>query len=406
MKDVLKKLFKNFAVLLLISAILGIIVGIVAGEKASVLSPFGTIFTRLLGMVVPVLVFFSISSSFANIGDAKKLTRWAGKVIGYFLLTTFIGTIIGIVCGLIFKPGQGLTIPDAEYEVTTITAQMFIDWLPSNAVGCLAEGNTIQIVFLSIFVGLATVFMPDGKSKETLVNLLNAGQDLCLQIIKGIMYYAPIGIFALMAASLSSLQGSFLGEMANFLLAVTIGFAVHIVLCYFGMIKFIAKLNPIRFTKKLFPALITAFTTTSSAGTMPVTLQCTKDIGVDDEVADFGIPLGVTFNMDSMAVEIPLYIMLGMYAVGTAPNVGQLVLFALMGVAFSIGCAGVPGGGLAIAVILVNAFGLPVEVVGWIAAVFFYLDVTGTTMNIWGDAVCTAIVAKSEGLFDENKFNA
>ncbi len=406
MKDVLKKLFKNFAVLLLISAILGIIVGIVAGEKASVLSPFGTIFTRLLGMVVPVLVFFSISSSFANIGDAKKLTRWAGKVIGFFLLTTFIGTLIGIACGLIFKPGQGLTIPDAEYEVTTITAQMFIDWLPSNAVGCLAEGNTIQIVFLSIFVGLATVFMPDGKSKETLVNLLNAGQDLCLQIIKGIMYYAPIGIFALMAASISSLQGSFLGEMANFLLAVTIGFAVHIVLCYFGMIKFIAKLNPIRFTKKLFPALITAFSTTSSAGTMPVTLQCTKDIGVDDEVADFGIPLGVTFNMDSMAVEIPLYIMLGMYAVGTAPNVGQLVLFALMGVAFSIGCAGVPGGGLAIAVILVNAFGLPVEVVGWIAAVFFYLDVTGTTMNIWGDAVCTTIVAKSEGLFDENKFNA
>ena len=406
MKDVLKKLFKNFAVLLLISAILGIIVGIAVGEKASVLSPFGTVFTRLLGMVVPVLVFFSISSSFANIGDAKKLTRWAGKVIGYFLLTTFIGTLIGIACGLIFKPGQGLTLPDAEYEVTTITAQMFIDWLPSNAVGCLAEGNTIQIVFLSIFVGLATVFMPDGKSKKTLVNLLNAGQDLCLQIIKGIMYYAPIGIFALMAASISSLQGSFLGEMANFLIAVTLGFAVHIVLCYFGMIKFIAKLNPIKFTKKLFPALITAFTTTSSAGTMPVTLQCTKDIGVDDEVADFGIPLGVTFNMDSMAVEIPLYIMLGMYAVGTAPNVGQLILFALMGVAFSIGCAGVPGGGLAIAVILVNAFGLPVEVVGWIAAVFFYLDVTGTTMNIWGDAVCTAIVAKSEDLFDEEKFNA
>lgn len=406
MKDTLKKIFKNFAVLLLVSAVLGIIVGIIFGEKAAVLSPFGTVFTRLLGMTVPVLVFFSISSSFANIGDAKKLTRWAGKVIGFFLLTTFIGTIIGIICGLIFKPGQGLTLPDAEYEVTAITAQMFIDWLPSNAVGCLAEGNTIQIVFLSIFVGLATVFMPDGKSKEFLVNLLNAGQDLCLQIIKGIMYYAPIGIFALMAASISSLQGSFLGEMTNFLLAVTIGFAVHIAICYFGMIKFIAKLSPIKFTKKLFPALITAFSTTSSAGTMPVTLQCTKDIGVEDEVADFGIPLGVTFNMDSMAVEIPLYIMLGMYAVGTAPNVGQLILFALMGVAFSIGCAGVPGGGLAIAVILVNAFGLPVEVVGWIAAVFFYLDVTGTTMNIWGDAVCTTIVAKSEGLFDEDKFNA
>jgi Na+/H+-dicarboxylate symporter len=168
----------------------------------------------------------------------------------------------------------------------------------------------------------------------------------------------------------------------------------------------LTKLNPFKFFRKMFPALITAFSTTSSAGTMPVTLQCVKDAGVDEQIADFGVPLGVTFNMDSMAVQIPIYIMLGMYAVNTPPNIAQLILFVFMGIAFSIGTAGVPGGGLAIAAILVNAFGLPVEVVGMIAAVFFYLDVTGTTINIWGDAVCVAIVAKSENMLDVNKFNS
>lgn len=135
-------------------------------------------------------------------------------------------------------------------------------------------------------------------------------------------------------------------------------------------------------------------------------LKVFKDCGVDDEIADFGVPLGVTFNMDSMAIEIPLYIMLGMFAIGQTPNIGNLILFVVMGIAFSIGCAGVPGGGLAIAVILVNAFGLPVEVVAWIAAIFFWLDITGTAMNIWGDAVCTTVVAKSEGMLDVDKFNA
>ena len=145
---------------------------------------------------------------------------------------------------------------------------------------------------------------------------------------------------------------------------------MHIVIVYILLFWAITKLNPFTFIKKS-PAIITAFATTSSAGTLPVTLESTKAMGVEDEIADFGIPLGVTFNMDSMAVEIPLYIMLGFYAVGYSPTFGQLIQFVLLGVLFLIGTAGVPGGGLAIAVILVNTFGLPVEVVGWIGAVFF-----------------------------------
>ena len=110
-------------------------------------------------MLVPVLVFFSIASAFANIGDARKLSKWAGKIIGFFLVTTTIGCFLGIVVGLIFKPGQGISLPDATYEVTAISPDMFIEWLPENFLGCIATGNTIQIVFLSIFVGLATVFL-------------------------------------------------------------------------------------------------------------------------------------------------------------------------------------------------------------------------------------------------------
>lgn len=396
----------NFPVILLISAVGGLIAGFIVGEPISIISPLGDIFTRLLFMLVPGIVFFSIASSFANIGDVKKLGRWASKVIGWFLITTLIGTLIGCVGGIIFKPGKGLEIPETDYEVTKMSAQNFIEWLPNNAFGALAEGDIIQIVFFAIFTGIAIVVMPNKKHKKVLEDILNAGQELFLTITKYVMYYAPVGIFALMAVSVGSFKGALIYEMSSFLIAYSIAFVLQIVIVYILIFWVATKLNPITFINKAAPALITAFATVSSAGTLPITLECTKRMGVEDEIADFGIPLGVTFNMDSMAIEIPLYIMLGFYAVGYTPTFGQLVQFVLLGVLFSIGCAGVPGGGLAVAAILVDAFGLPVEVVGWIGAVFFYLDVTGTAMNIWGDMVCTTIVAKSEGMLDESKFNS
>ena len=406
MSSVFRYMNQHFALCLFGAVIVGIVLSFVMGEQVVLLKPLGTIFTRLLVMIVPVLVFFSIASSFANIGDATRMKRWAGKIIGWFVLSMLIATFLGIAMGLIFKPGLGIELHSADFKVTEITVDMFINWLPKNFVGCIAEGNTIQIVFLSIFVGIAVVMMPEGKSKTFLTNILSSSQDLILQIVKGIMYYAPIGVAALMATSIGELKGSFVSQMGSFLAAYSIAFVLQVAIVYFLLLYVIGKINPFRFTRKMFPALITAFTTTSSAATLPVNLRCVKEMGVDKEMTDFGLPLGVTFNMDSMGIEIPLYIMLGMYAVGTAPTIGELFLFVIMGIAFSIGCAGVPGGGLAIAVILVNAFGLPTEVVAWIAAVFFYLDITGTPMNIWGDAVCTAIVASKEGKIDWDKMNS
>ena len=402
----MKKIKFNFAKMLLIAAVLGIGAGYFIGEPISVILPLGTIFTRLLFMLVPGLVFFSIASSFANIADIRKLSQWAGKIIGWFIMTTVIGTVLGTIMGLIFKPGRGLKLPEASYEITKISAKNFIEWLPGNAFASFAEGNIIQIVFFAIFVGIAIVVMPTEKYKNALRNGLNAGQELFLTIIKYVMYYAPIGIFALMATSVATFKGSLLKEMSSFLAAYSIAFLLHIILVYFIMFWIITKLNPFTFVKKAMPALITAFATTSSAGTMPVTLECIKNMGVNDEIADFGVPLGVTFNMDSMALEIPLYIMLGFYAMGINPTFAQVVQFVLLGVLFSIGTAGVPGGGIAIAVILVNTFGLPVQIVGWIAAVFFYLDVTGTAINVWGDMVSVTIAAKKEGMLDIEKFNS
>lgn len=408
MKKIIKGIYSHFALTLLVSVILGVVLGLVMGDSASALKPLGTIFTRLLVMMVPVLVLFSISSSFANIGDAKKLSRWGGKVILWFLFTTFIAIVLGIICGEIFKPGVGASIAGYEgVEASGITIDNYIEWLPANFLGCIAEGDTVQIVFLAMFIGIAVVTMKDGdETKSAVTRFLNHGMDLVLKIIQGIMYYAPIGIIGLTASGVSSMKDSFMETMGSFLIAYTVAWVAQVVICYFGLLAVVGKVNPIKFTKKMFPALITAFTTTSSSGTLPVTLKCTKDMGVDDEVADFGIPLGVTFNMDSMGILIPLYIFLGMGVIGQTPDVGDLFIMVVMGIAFSIGCAGVPGGGIAIAAILIEAFGLPTECVGWIAACFFYIDVLGTPMNIWGDSVCSLIVAKSEGRFDKEKFNS
>lgn len=405
MSAFLKKMREHFALTLLISVVVGLILGFALGDNASVLAPFGTVFTRLLKMVVPVLVLFSISSAFANISDAKKLARFGGKTIGWFVVTTTVAAVIGIVAGLIFKPGAGLQITGDAIEAVSVSVDDYIAWLPSNFLGCIANGDTIQIVFLAIFIGIAVVSMKNNERKNSIKNFLNCGMDLVLTIVQGIMYYAPIGVAALTATSVSAMKGALISEMTSFLLAYTVAFVLQIVICYFGLLRVVGKVNPFRFTKKLLPALITAFTSTSSAATLPLTLKCTKDMGVNEEVADFGIPLGCTFNMDSMGLEIPLYIMLGMYAVGQTPSFGNVLMFVLFGIVFSIGCAGVPGGGLAIAVILIDAFGLPTEVVALISAVFFYLDTTGTAMNIWGDAACSVIVSRTENAFDDKKLN-
>ncbi len=406
MSSLLKKIRENFALTLLISVVIGLILGFVLGDNAAVLAPIGTVFTRLLKMMVPILVLFSISSAFANIADAKKLARFGGKTIGWFVCTTTVASIIGIITGLIFKPGQGLQITGEAVEDVAVSIDDYIAWLPENFLGCIAEGNTVQIVFLAIFVGIAVVCVKNLEAKGRIVAFLNSGMGLVLTLIQGIMYIAPLGVAALTATSVASMKGALVSEMGSFLAAYSIAFVLQVVLCYFVLLRVVGKVNPFRFTKKLFPALITAFTSTSSAATLPLTLQCVKEMGVDEEVADFGVPLGCTFNMDSMGLEIPLYIMLGMYAVGQNPSFGNLIMFVLFGIAFSVGCAGVPGGGLAIAVILINAFGLPTQVVALISAVFFYLDCTGTAMNIWGDAACSVIVARTEGQFDDEKFNA
>jgi len=397
----------NFPLVLLISTVLGAIVGYIVGEPIKVIKPLGELFYRLLFMVVPALVFFSIASSFANTADLRKMSRWASKVIGWFLLTTLIGTIIGIVCGLIWKPGLGLPLKGEAPQITQVSlSKAFLEWIPKNWVGALAEGNIIQIVIFAIIAGIAIALMEKQKEKQFLQDFLNAGFGLMVTIVKYVLYYAPIGVFALMATSIAEFKGALIREMARFLTAYTVAFVLHVVIVYFILFWAVTRLNPLRFIKKVAAALITAFTTCSSAGTMPVTLRVTRELGVPEELVNFGIPLGVTFNMDSMAIEIPLYIMLGMYATGLNPSFVQLIQFVLLGIVFSIGCAGVPGGGIAIAAILVNLYNLPPEVVAWIAAVFVYLDVTGTMMNVWGDMVCTTTVAKTEGVLDLQKFNS
>lgn len=396
-----------FPLSVLAATILGVLYGIFFGDYTGVIEPLGTIFTRLLFMLVPGIIFFSIASSFASIGSMNKLGKTGGKVIGWFVLSTVIASIFGIIYGLIFKPGQGMALSDdAEVEPVDFSIDTFINWIPDNAFAALTEGEVIQIVVLAIFVGIAVILINRGDEKDLLVRMLNAGQTLFLTITKYAMYYAPVGIFALVAGSVAEMQGSFFTEMASFITAFSLSYVSQVIFVYFILFWLITRLNPFKLLKHLVPALLTAFGTVSSAATMPMTLKNSKDAGVDDETADFTIPLGVTFHMDSMALQIPMYVMLGVFAAGGSPSFFELFIYVIVGLAFTIGTAGVPGGGLAIATILVTTFNLPMDVVAWVSSIFIFLDVTGTVMNIWGDSVTAAIVSKRNGNLDEEKYNS
>lgn len=366
------------------------------------------IFMNLLKMLVVPLVFFSLVSGIASLTSLKSFGSIAGKTVGLYLFTTAIAVSLSLFVGSIFKPGSNYLnsmpqnvdqLPQGQSLYETI-AGIF----PANILEAMASNDMLAIVFFSILFGLAL-----NKTNHLTGNLTASFEKLntvFLQLVLMIMTIAPVGVFCLIGKFVITDGFNIFKDVVLYVVLLTGVLLIHAFVTYSLLLKFLAQLNPLWFFNKMKEAAIFAFSTSSSAATIPVTLKTVnQDIGVDKDVASFVVPVGATINMDGTAI------MQGMATIFIAQIAGmdltliQYVQVVLLAVITSIGTAAVPSAGTITLVIILQQFNLPLEAIGIILAVDRILDMIRTSVNITGDATVACVVARSENSFNKEVFN-
>lgn len=387
---------------------LGLVLGIVVGfllqgapEIAETyIKPFGTLFINMIKMIIVPLVFSSLIVGAASIGDIKSLGRIGGKTVLYYLLTTAVAVSIGLALATIMNPGAGLSIPigaemagkDAPSIITTI-----LNIIPKNPLKGLVDGNILQVIAFALFLGVGCAVLPDNKGKPFLA-FFESLSEIMYKITAFIMELAPYGIFALIAPVFAKYGVDVLKPLAMVILAVYIGCILHAVIVYSTAVKLIANISPKEFFKGVMPATMTAFSTTSSSGTLPVTIRSVRDnLGVSEKISSFVLPLGATINMDGTALYQGVCALFIAQVYGIDLSMAQMATIVLTATLGSIGTAGVPGGGFIMLSLVLQSVGLPLEGLVLIAGIDRLLDMARTAVNVTGDASAAVIVAASEG---------
>lgn len=367
----------------------------------------GQVFVISLKLLVVPLVFVSLACGAANLGTGASMGRIGGKTVALYLITTAIAITLALTAARIINPGLGIdmalatnfTAPD-----TPSLKQVIIDIFPSNPIDAMAKGNMLQVIVFALLVGIAMNKCgdPGARVKAT----LDDWNEVIMRLVMMLMAVAPIGVFCLLIALFAKMGFSAIQDLLAYFLTVAGVLVLHFVLTYGLLIRFVARLNPITFLKRMSPVLAYAFSTSSSNATLPVTLETVEHrLGVKNEVASFSVPLGATINMDGTAIMqgVATVFIAQAYNVDIS-LVGYLTVIATATLA-SIGTAGVPGVGLIMLAMVLQQVGLPVEGIGLIIGVDRLLDMMRTAVNVTGDATVATIVARSENKFDEAVFN-
>lgn len=361
----------------------------------------GSVFINAIKMLVVPLVFISLTVGSSAMGDIKKLGRIGVKTLGFYLFTTAIAIIIALTLANIIDPGAGLSPDSIEKTSKTIKASksfvdVLIDIVPSNPIASMAKGNMLQIIFFALLTGMGITVL--GDRVTALKEGFNQANDLILEMLNLIMKVAPFGVFCLIAKTFSSLGYTAMVPLLKYMLTVIGALFIHGLLTYQGLLFAVVKMNPLTFFKKFAPAISVAFSTSSSGATIPVTLETVQDeFGVSKSISSFTIPLGATVNMDGTAIMQGVAVVFIAAVYGVDLTMGDYVAVILTATLASIGTAGVPGVGLIMLSMVLAQVGLPIEGIALIMGVDRILDMTRTAVNITGDAVCTLIIAQTEG---------
>jgi len=379
----------------------------------------GDIFIRLLRMLIVPLVFASIYMAVANLGDVRTLGKIGGKTIGYYMLTTALAVLVGLIVVNIMNPGLGIDkealaslnisteVPAkvskqgvGERSAAIIIVDTFVNMIPKNPAAAFAKGNILQIIFFTIFLAVFAAVV--GRDAEPLTNVIHGVDRIMQRGIMAVMEIAPYAIFMLVTAIFMDLGFPALKALGKYGATVLLGLFLHGFVTLPILVLLMGRYNPFRLLKALAPAMMTAWSTASSAATLPVTMSnLEKRAGVDGRIGNFVLPLGATINMDGTALYESVAVIFIAQLMGINLTIGtQIVIFITASLA-AVGAAAIPGAGLVTMGIVLTAAGLPLDGIGLILAIDRILDQFRTAINVWGDATAAVVVGRAEGAIRE-----
>ena len=404
---------------ILVGMILGFIVGLILNLFVS--DPFiknvilidnvfylgGTLFIRLMKMLVVPLVFFSIAVGVASISDVKKIGTIGGRTILIYILTTIVAVTIALFIGSLIQPGAGLNLTYTG-QTSNITANQtitdtIVNIIPENPFASLANGDMLSVIIFALLIGIILAKL---KSELPVVeSFFTQGNKIMMEMTNIVMKFAPIGVFCLMGKTFGGLGLDGLLPLGKYIICVLIGLAIQAFMVYPSLMILFTRLNPIRFFKRFYMVMLFAFSSSTSNATIPLNLEKLEEMGVSRDVSSFTIPLGATINMDGTAIMQGVAVMFAAQAYGMDLGTTALLTVVITAVMASIGTAGVPSVGLVTLTMVFNSVGLPVEAIGMIFGIDHILDMFRTAVNITGDAICTIIVSFKNKSLDVNIFN-
>lgn len=392
----------------LLGLFLGIAVGLIVRQEIPLLKLAGKVFIDLLKMLVSLIVFASIVPGICHIHDPKKLGRIGLKTLLYYLCTTLIAISFGLVCSFFLQPGAGLSLSRLGQSATT-TNYSFLAFItslvPVNPIASFAEGKILQIIVFSMFFAYAIIL--SGEKGRPVLHIIESLAEIMYALAHFIMKLVPYGVFALIATAVGSIGLKVIFPLIKFLIANYIACFLQIFLIFGGSIRYLAKLEVVPFFKGMKDAIVLAFTTSSSSATLPVSLECVRDhLGVSKNISGFVLSLGSTINMNGAAIgqATAAYFIAEAYGIElTSIKIGILFFVSLVS---SIGAAGIPGTGIVMLSIVLNALGLPLEGIALLAGVDRIREMLSAVTNILGDAAAAVCVATSEKEINQKQYRA
>lgn len=386
---------------IMIGFVLGILVGLVFGPQAAVLNPLGTILTRLLTMVVAPMVLCLLVVAAADVGDGKKLGRMGVKTVAAFLISTAFAIVVGLFFANLFHVGTGVdlsgTVPAVKKSTQDVSLiGTLVNIIPSNPFQSLAQQNLLQIIFFALILGFCLMKM--GSKGEPLLNIFRVSKEVMGDLTNRILEFTPYGVFGLMATVVGKNGSAIMIPYLKCIAALYLSGFLYVIIVQAGVMGgLIGHISPLRFLRTMKEAMAFVFATCSSVATIPINLKCTKNLGVDEDTANFIIPFGAVMNMNGTAIYEAVAVVFTAEIFGIHLSVTDQLMVMVSATLAAIGTAGIPGSGLVMLTIVLSAAHLPMEAIGLLAGIDRILNMGRVIPNIVGDAASAVVIAKSEG---------